>query len=43
MNIGKLGVWLSQEMLTAADAAAQARRIETWGYGALWQPEAGGP
>jgi probable F420-dependent oxidoreductase len=42
MNIGKLGVWLSQEMLTAAEAAAQARRIEAWGYGALWQPEAVG-
>ena len=42
MNIGKLGVWLSQEMLSAADAAAQARRIEAWGYGALWQPEAVG-
>ena len=42
MNIGRLGVWLSQEMLTAADAAAQARRIEGWGYGALWQPEAVG-
>ena len=42
MNIGKLGVWLSQEMISAADAAAQARRIEAWGYGALWQPEAVG-
>jgi probable F420-dependent oxidoreductase len=42
MHIGKLGVWMSQEMLTAADAAAQARRIEAWGYGTLWQPEAVG-
>ena len=42
MQIGKLGVWTSQEMLSAADAAAQARRIEAWGYGALWQPEAVG-
>ena len=40
MNIGKLGVWMSQEMLPAADAVAQARRVEAWGYGALWQPEA---
>jgi probable F420-dependent oxidoreductase len=40
MQIGKLGVWLSQEMLTADAAAAQARRIEAWGYGALWHPEA---
>jgi probable F420-dependent oxidoreductase len=42
MQIGKLGVWMSQEMLTAADAVAQARRVEAWGYGALWQPEAVG-
>jgi len=42
MNIGKLGVWASQEMLSAAAAAAQARRIDAWGYGALWQPEAVG-
>ena len=42
MDIGKLGVWLSQELLSAKDAAAQARRIEAWGYGALWQPEAVG-
>jgi probable F420-dependent oxidoreductase len=42
MQIGKLGVWMSQEMLSAADAAAQARRVEAWGYGALWQPEAMG-
>jgi probable F420-dependent oxidoreductase len=42
MKIGKLGVWLSQEMLTASEAAAQAKRIEAWGYGALWQPEAVG-
>lgn len=42
MQIGKLGVWMSQEMLTAPDAVAQARRVEAWGYGALWQPEAVG-
>ncbi len=42
MEIGKLGVWMSQEMLTAADAVAQARRVEAWGYKALWQPEAVG-
>ena len=40
MRIGKLGVWMSQEMLAARDAVAQARRVEAWGYGALWQPEA---
>jgi len=42
MEIGKLGVWMSQEALSAADAVAQARRVEAWGYGALWQPEAVG-
>lgn len=42
MPIGKLGVWMSQENLTAAAAVAQARRVEAWGYGALWQPEAVG-
>jgi probable F420-dependent oxidoreductase len=42
MDIGKLGVWMSQEGLTARDAVAQARRVEAWGYGALWQPEAVG-
>jgi probable F420-dependent oxidoreductase len=42
MQIGKLGVWMSQETLSAADAVAQAQRIEAWGYGALWQPEAVG-
>jgi probable F420-dependent oxidoreductase len=29
-------------MLSAADAAAFARRVEAWGYGALWTPESGG-
>lgn len=39
MRIGKLGVWTAQTALSAADAAAQARRVEAWGYGALWHPE----
>jgi probable F420-dependent oxidoreductase len=42
MKIGKLGVWGSTEGLTAADAAAFAKRVEGWGYGALWIPEAVG-
>lgn len=42
MQIGKLGVWLGQEFLTANDGVAQARRVEAWGYGALWQPESVG-
>jgi probable F420-dependent oxidoreductase len=42
MNIGKLGVWASTESFTAPEAAAFARRVEAWGYGALWFPEAMG-
>src|ERR1700740_1529672 len=42
MELGKLGVWLSQEMLSAKDAQAQARRVEAWGYRTLWHPEAAG-
>jgi len=39
MNIGKLGVWAMVNVMSAADSAAFARRIEKWGYGALWVPE----
>jgi len=42
MKIGKLGVWGSTESLSAQDAAAFAKRVEAWGYGALWIPEAVG-
>src|ERR1700735_187940 len=42
MRIGKLGVWASTENMTAADAAAFAKRVEAWGYSALWLPEAVG-
>jgi probable F420-dependent oxidoreductase len=42
MKIGKLGVWASTETMTAADAAAFAKRVEGWGYSALWLPEAVG-
>ncbi len=41
-KIGKLGVWASTEAMTAAEAAAFALRVEAWGYGALWLPEAVG-
>jgi probable F420-dependent oxidoreductase len=41
-KIGKLGVWSSTEALTASDAVAFAKRVEAWGYGALWMPEAVG-
>jgi probable F420-dependent oxidoreductase len=42
MTIGKLGVWASTDGLSAAAAAAFAQRVEGWGYGALWMPEAFG-
>src|SRR5579859_536837 len=42
MKIGKLVVWAATESMSAADAAAFAKRIEAWGYGALWIPEAYG-
>ena len=42
MKIGKLGVWATTETMTALEAAAFAKRVETWGYGALWLPEAMG-
>jgi probable F420-dependent oxidoreductase len=42
MKIGKLGVWASTENMTATNAAAFAKRVEAWGYSALWLPEAVG-
>ncbi|HEY8156136.1 MAG TPA: TIGR03620 family F420-dependent LLM class oxidoreductase [Myxococcota bacterium] len=42
MQIGRLGVWTHIDGLPAADAADFARRIEAWGYSALWIPEAVG-
>lgn len=39
MNIGKLGVWALVNFMSAPDSAAFARRVEAWGYGALWVPE----
>jgi probable F420-dependent oxidoreductase len=42
MELGRLGVWASLDGLTAADAAAFARRVEQLGYGALWMPESRG-
>src|SRR3954451_6589052 len=40
VNLRKLGVWSATDSLSAADAAAFAKRVEAWGYGALWTPEA---
>ena len=42
MSLGKLGVWAATDGLSAPDTAAFARRVEAWGYGALWFPEAVG-
>ena len=40
MQLGKLGVWYFTEMLSAAQSAEAAQRIESLGYGAFWIPEA---
>lgn len=40
MKLKSLGVWASIDGLSAAETAALAKRIEAWGYGALWIPEA---
>ena len=42
MQLNKLGVWAATDSLSASNAADFARRIEAWGYGALWIPEAVG-
>jgi probable F420-dependent oxidoreductase len=39
MQLGKLGVWAATDALPAQRAADFARRIEDWGYSALWIPE----
>ena len=42
MELGKLGVWVGMDGMSAAQAAAFAQRVEEWGYGALWIPESRG-
>jgi probable F420-dependent oxidoreductase len=42
MELGKLGVWVSMDSMTAVAAAAFAKRVEAWGYSALWIPESRG-
>jgi probable F420-dependent oxidoreductase len=42
MRLTNLGVWAATDGLSAAEAAAFAKRLEAWGYGALWTPEAVG-
>ena len=41
-KLGRLGVWAWLDHLSAPEAAAFARQLEEWGYGALWIPEAVG-
>jgi probable F420-dependent oxidoreductase len=40
MTLEKLGAWAGIDALSAHEAAAFAKRLEAWGYGALWIPEA---
>ena len=42
MQLGKLGVWAAMDTMTAAEGAAFAKRVEGWGYAALWMPESRG-
>jgi probable F420-dependent oxidoreductase len=42
MTLEKLGAWAATDSLSAVEAAALAKRIEAWGYSALWFPEATG-
>jgi probable F420-dependent oxidoreductase len=42
MNLGKLGVWTGMDGMTAAASAVFAKRVEEWGYAALWLPESRG-
>ena len=42
MQLGKLGVWAPMDVLSAAEGALFAQRVEAWGYAALWLPESRG-
>jgi probable F420-dependent oxidoreductase len=42
MDIGHIGCWTWLDGFSASEAAAFAKRLEGWGYGALWIPEAVG-
>ena len=39
MDLGKLGIWYFFDGVSSPDAAAQAQRMESLGYGTLWIPE----
>jgi len=42
MQLGRLGVWAAMDVMTAAEGATFAQRVEGWGYAALWLPESRG-
>jgi probable F420-dependent oxidoreductase len=42
MDIGRIGCWTWLDGFSGPEAAAFAQRLEAWGYGALWIPEAVG-
>src|SRR6266446_3454006 len=42
MEIGRIGIWTSLDMLPAAAAQEAVREIESLGFGAVWIPEAFG-
>ena len=42
MELGRLGVWVGMDRISAAAGAEFARRVEGWGDGALWLPESRG-
>jgi len=42
MKLGRLGVWTAFDGMSTAASLDFARRIERWGYPALWMPEARG-
>jgi probable F420-dependent oxidoreductase len=42
MDLKSIGVWAALDELSATDAAQFAKKVEAWGYGALWIPEAVG-
>ncbi len=42
MQLERLGVWTAMDGMTAAAGAAFAKRVEAWGYRALWLPESRG-
>ncbi len=41
-RLGPIGVWTWLDHLSAAEAGDFAHQLESWGYGALWIPEAVG-